>query len=57
MVIRYFNLERIAVFPYKTNSELIIDAYAELPLTFGLQSLQAVPRWNAKIVQSSGRVQ
>jgi hypothetical protein len=57
MVVRYFNLERIAIFPYETNTELIINTYAELPLTFGLQSLQAVPRWNAKVVQSSGRVQ
>ena len=53
MVIRDFDVEHIAVFPYEANPELIIDSYAELSLTFGLQSLKAVPGWNAKVVQSS----
>jgi hypothetical protein len=52
MVVRDFDVERIAVFPYEANAKLIIDSYAELSLTFGLQGLEAVSRWNAKIVQS-----
>jgi hypothetical protein len=39
MIIRDFNVERIAFFPHKANPELIIDPYAELAFTFGLQSL------------------
>jgi hypothetical protein len=39
MVVRDFNIEGIAVFPYEADPKLIIDAYAELPFTFGLQSL------------------
>jgi len=57
MVIRDFDVERVAVFPYEANPELIIDPYAELPFTFGLQSLKAVPRRNAKVIQSSCRIQ
>jgi len=57
MVIRDFDLERVAVFPHEANPELIINSYAGLPFTVGLQSLEAVPRGNAKVIQSSRRIQ
>lgn len=53
MVIRDFYVEHVTVFPYEAKPELIVDPYTELSLTFGLQSLKAVPGRNAKIVQSS----
>lgn len=56
MIIRDLNVECVAVFPYETNPELIIDPYAELAFTSDLQCFQAVPRWNAQIVQSSCRI-
>jgi hypothetical protein len=57
MVVGNFDLECVAVFPDKANPELIIDPYAELTISFGLQNFQAVPGRNAKIVQSPRRVQ
>ena len=57
MVIRDFDVERIAILPYQANTELIIDPHAELALPFGLQGFQPIPRWNAKVVQSSCRIQ
>ena len=50
MVVRDFDVEHIAVFPHEANPELITDSYAELSLTFSLQSLKAVPRRHAKVV-------
>jgi hypothetical protein len=57
VVVRDFDVERIAVFPYEANPKLIIYSNAELPFTFGLQSLQTVSGRNAKIVQSSSCIQ
>jgi hypothetical protein len=57
MVVRDFHLERVAVFPHEANSKLVINSYAELTLSFGLQSFKAVPGRNAKIVQPPCRIQ
>jgi len=57
MVVGDFHLERVPIFPYEANSKLIIDSYAELTFPFGLQSLKTVPGRNAKVIQTSCRIQ
>ena len=52
MVISNFDVKNVAIFPRKTNPELIINSDAQLPLSFCLQSLQTVAGWNPKVIQT-----
>jgi len=46
MVVRDFDLVRIAILPLKTDAILLIDPNAVLSLTVPVQSLQPVTRWH-----------
>ena len=56
MVVRQFNVERIAVFPTKTDSVLIVDSNAVLSNPVPLQAFKPIPRGNSQIVQIVGTV-
>jgi hypothetical protein len=45
MIIRDFDLEHVAVFPYETNPILIVDPDGKLAVPITLQGLKAVTRY------------
>lgn len=57
MIIYDFNLVGITIGPDETDSPLIIDANAVLPLPTPLQSFQPIPRRNPQILKYLGPVE
>ncbi len=51
MIIRQFDLKRIASIPPKTDTLLIFDSNATLPGSIATQQLQQVPRRDTQIIQ------
>jgi hypothetical protein len=57
VVIDDFHIYRTLIGPSETNSVLIIDADAVLPLAISSQNLQPVPRWRAQEVDGVCSIQ
>ena len=57
MIINNFYFIRIAIAPRKTDSPLIIDANAGLPLAASMQRLQPVPRRGSEIAELRNAIQ
>jgi len=57
VIVNYFNVQRIAVFPAKADSPLIVDPYTVSPLAAAFKGLKAVSWRNPKILQPDGTVQ
>ena len=57
MIVNNFNVQRIAVFPAKAYSPLIVDPYTVLPLAIAFQGFKTVPGRNPKILQLYRAVQ
>jgi hypothetical protein len=57
VIIDNLHVMRPVCLPDKTDSPLIVDPYAVLALAVSLQRLQLIPRWNAKVFQTSGCIQ
>jgi hypothetical protein len=54
MVVDYFNIIGVPVFPAKTDPPLIIDPYTILPLAIALQGLKPVARRDPEILKTPG---
>ena len=54
MVVCYFNVIGVSVFPAKADSPLIVDPYAVLPLAIALQGFEPVARWDPEVFQLPG---
>ena len=57
VVIDDFHINRTLLGPSETNSVLIINADAVLPLPISSQNLQPVPRWRAQEVEGVRSIQ
>jgi len=57
MIVNYFNVQRIAVFPAKADSPLIVDPYTVLSLAVAFQGFKTVSGRNPKILQLDCTVQ
>jgi len=57
MIVNYFNVQRIAIFPAKADSPLIVDPYTVLPLAAAFQGFKTVSGRNPKILQLDCTVQ
>ena len=57
MIVNYFNVQRIAVFPAKADSPLIVDPYTVLSLAVAFQGFKTVSGRNSKILQLDCTVQ
>ena len=51
MVVNNLDPGRARLCPYKTDSILVIDAYAVLPQSVCGKGLKPISRWNAKVLQ------
>ena len=51
MIIRYFNMMRIAIMPNKTYSPLIVNPNAMLASAFSRQGLKFIAWWNSQSIQ------
>jgi hypothetical protein len=56
MIVCYFNVKGISVFPVKAYPPLIVYPDAELPFAIALQGLQPVAWRNSKVFQVPGLV-
>jgi hypothetical protein len=56
MVVCYFNVIGVSVFPTKADPPLIVDPDTVLPFAVSLQGFQPVPRRNAKVLKVPGQV-
>jgi hypothetical protein len=56
MVVCYFNVEGVSVFPEKADSPLIVDPDTVLPPAIAFQSLEPVARWDPEVLNVSGPV-
>jgi hypothetical protein len=54
MVVCYFNVQGVSVFPEKADSPLIVNPDTVLPPAITLQSLEPVARRNPKVLNVSG---
>jgi hypothetical protein len=45
MIVGYFDIIGVIIFPYKTDSPLVINSYAILPGSISTQLLQSVRWW------------
>src|SRR5271168_3694092 len=57
MIIRDLYVVGVSVAPDKTDTPLVVDAYAVLPRAVTLQLMKSVARRHSQIRQTSGRVQ
>ena len=57
MIVDYFNIVSIAVFPDKTYSELVIDPNCMLPRSVICQGMQLVARGDLQIAELCGRIE
>ncbi|HEU0050011.1 MAG TPA: hypothetical protein VFQ43_20650 [Nitrososphaera sp.] len=57
VIIRNLHVVSVSVAPYKTNTPLVVDAYAVLPRTVTFQLMKSVTRRHSQIRQTFGRVQ
>ena len=57
MVIRDFDIIRIAVIPAKTNSPLVIDSNAVLAFPIANQFLKTIRWWNTKVFQGISSIE
>jgi hypothetical protein len=56
MIIYNFNFAGVSASPYKTDSPLLVNPDAMLPLSLALQSFQPISRRNHQIFQPDGSV-
>jgi hypothetical protein len=54
MVVGYFNVTGVSVFPEKTYPPLIVNPDAVLPLTIALQGLKPIARRNPEVLKALG---
>ena len=52
VIIGYFHVVRVLLFPNETHAKLIVDADAVLTFTITFQWLQTVTWWNLQIIES-----
>jgi len=52
MVVCYFHVIGVSVFPVKADSPLTVDPDAVLPPAISLQSLEPVTRWDPEVFQA-----
>src|ERR1700689_751826 len=57
VIIRNLQVVSVSVTPHKTNTPLVVDAYAVLPGTLTFQLMKSVTRRHSQIRQTFGRVQ
>jgi len=57
VIVHDFDLVGIAIFPYKADAPLVVDANAVLPCPVVLQGLKPVARWEAQGVKARCGVQ
>jgi hypothetical protein len=57
VIIRNLHVVSVSVAPHKTNTPLVVDAYAVLPRTVTFQLMKSVTRRHSQIRQTFGRVQ
>jgi hypothetical protein len=57
VIIRNLHVVSVSVAPHKTNTPLVVDAYAVLPHTVTFQLMKSVTRRHSQIRQTFGRVQ
>ena len=51
MIVCYFNVKCVTVFPVKADPPLIVDPYTILPLAIALQDFEPVARRNPEVFQ------
>jgi hypothetical protein len=56
MIVCYFNVMSVPVFPEKADPPLIVDPDAELTFAIGLQRFQPVARRNSEVIKAPGPV-
>jgi hypothetical protein len=56
MVVGYFNVIGVSVFPAKADSPLIVNPYTMLTLAIALQSLETVARGDSEVLKVPGPV-
>src|ERR1700722_19829191 len=57
VIICNLHVVSVSVTPHKTNTPLVVDAYAVLPRTVTFQLMKSVARRHSQIRQTFGRVQ
>ena len=57
MIINYFYVKRVTVFPTETNAPLVVDSNAVLSFTASLEALQPIGRRNPEIGQGFGAME
>jgi hypothetical protein len=57
VIIRNLHVVSVSVAPHKTNTPLLVDAYAVLPRTVTFQLMKSDTRRHSQIRQTLGRVQ
>jgi len=57
VIVHNLNVVRVTTFPPKTDTPLIVDSDAMLPLTITDELLKLVRRWDTQIVYRTGSVQ
>jgi hypothetical protein len=57
VIICNLHVVSVSVAPHKTNTPLVVDAYAVLPRTVTFQLMKSVTRRHSQIRQTLGRVQ
>jgi hypothetical protein len=57
VIIRNLHVVSVSVAPHKTNTPLVVDAYAVLSRTVTFQLMKSVTRRHSQIRQTFGRVQ
>jgi hypothetical protein len=57
VIIRNLHVVSVSVAPHKTDTPLVVDAYAVLPRTVTFQLMKSVTRRHSQIRQTFGRVQ
>jgi hypothetical protein len=56
MIVGYFNVIGIPVFPVKADSPLIVDPNTVLPLAIALEGLKSIARRDSEVLKVSGLV-
>ena len=56
MIVGYFHIKCVAVFPMKTYPPLVINGYGIQAGTISLQSMQAIAGWNLQVVEAGRQV-
>jgi len=57
MIILYLNIERISCHPFETNSPLLANADAVLPVSISFQGFQSVSGRHAQVFETNRSVQ